>query len=145
MKIYTGCWFRAIPEEFIRVGISRGTPRGLKAGYRMFRALAPGPYFRSVSPQEYITKFSEQLKLLDPQLVVAQIEQICDGRTPVLCCYESAPKIHIGEQWCHRHLVAAFLEKHLGILVPEIDFEGTDFDRFAALRREGIDALSSIP
>lgn len=50
--IKTASWATKLPDDHLRVGISRGTPRRLPAGYRVFRSLAPGPWFNSVGIEE---------------------------------------------------------------------------------------------
>jgi hypothetical protein len=49
-KDIAGSWFVPLPPDHVRVGISRGVPRGTRAGYRRFTALNPGPWFNSVTP-----------------------------------------------------------------------------------------------
>jgi hypothetical protein len=55
----------------------------------------------------------------------------------VLLCHEHADDIQSGAKWCHRHLVANWLEDALGIVVPEV--EHPKLDRFACLRRFGLE------
>jgi hypothetical protein len=74
-----------------RVSIARYPPRGTPAGFRVFKALAPGAWFNSVG----------------------------NGSEPVLLCYEKPPFDEAN--WCHRRLAAQWLETSLGILVPEMD------------------------
>jgi hypothetical protein len=138
-KLYTACWFAPIPEDHIRIGISRGTPRGFPAGYRKFKLLMPGPWFNSVDPRTYIDLFNREiLMFLEPEQVVKEIDFLGCGKVPVMCCYEHAPKIQTGEQYCHRHMVAQWLEDRLSIEVPELDHP--NLDRFAHFRKLGIPA-----
>lgn len=137
--IKTACWFASVPDDHIKIGVSRGTPRGMPAGYRRYPALAPGSWFMSVGPAEYLTRFNaEILGPLDPAAVAAKLAALSGDKVPVMVCYERADKIEAGEQWCHRHLVAQWLEDRLGVTVPEVGFEGRPFDRFALLRKAGI-------
>ena len=136
MIIKTACWFAPIPQDHIRIGISRGTPRSFPAGYRKYAALCPGPWFNKVTPAEYLKLYGELLEQLNPEKVVADIAKLAGDKTPMLCCFESVPKIHSGEQWCHRHLVAQWLEDWLDISVEEFDHPG--LDRFAKLKALGI-------
>jgi hypothetical protein len=46
--------------------------------------------------------------------------RIADGRVPVLCCFE---KPNDPPNWCHRSLVADWIERTLGQPVREIGFE----------------------
>jgi hypothetical protein len=119
-QIKTSHWFAALPSDHARIGISRGTPRRMAAGYRIFRKLAPGPWFNSVSTEEYIRLYhTEILAPLDPHAVAKHLIELADGKVPVMVCFERAG----GAQWCHRSLVAAWLAEALGLLVPEYGFE----------------------
>ena len=64
--IKTGWWWAQIPDDHIRISISRGSPRGVDGGWRAYRALAPGPWFRTASPSQYLTLYAEILADLDP-------------------------------------------------------------------------------
>lgn len=135
--IFTATWFAPIPDDHIRIGVSRGSPRGFAAGYRKFKALFPGAWFNKVEPAEYLKRYDEEiLAPLDPQKTLDRIMELSGDKTPVLCCYEAAPKIQTGELWCHRHIDAQWFEDRLGITVPELDFP--NLDRFAKLKLLGI-------
>ena len=121
MSIKTGSWFARYPADHLIVGISRGTPRNLAPGHRMYPKLQPGPWFNSVSVEEYRRRYqAEVLDKLDPKAVAAELAALAGGRVPVLCCFE---RPHTG-QWCHRALAAAWLAEALGEPVPEFGFEG---------------------
>jgi hypothetical protein len=131
--ILTASWSAQLPAEATTVGISRGTPRG-RAGYRRLPALFPGRWFRSVAPQTYLRRYAEILARLDPASVRDRL--LTFGDMPVLLCFERAADIHSGQCFCHRHLVAQWLEDTLGMAVPEVGHPG--LDRFAHLRALGI-------
>jgi hypothetical protein len=79
MTIYTAHWqLKQWPQGHTRVSISRGSPRWLPAGsYKTYRALAPGKWFDSVSPQEYLDLYNaEILGKLDPRRVVEELEAL---------------------------------------------------------------------
>ena len=61
----------------------------------------------------YTERFNDQLRRLNPDRVLKDV-----GRTAILLCYEN---VHKGE-FCHRRLVAAWLEQRLGIQVPELPY-----------------------
>jgi hypothetical protein len=103
-----------------RIGISRGTPRGASAGYRMYRALAPGEWFHSVDYPEYYQLYMEQLGKLDPEQVYADLKALASPLEPVLLCFE-APPLH-REHWCHRSLVARWFKETLGLEVREFRY-----------------------
>src|ERR1700730_14197091 len=118
-QLKTGSWYAKIPDDHIRISISRGPPRGI-GGYRTYRELAPGPWFNSVPPGEYLTRYEQLLNALDPRETVSQIGALAGGKVPVLCCFETIAKIAAGETFCHRSLAARWLEHHLSITIEEI-------------------------
>ncbi len=120
MQIYTSCWFQYFGPG--RIGISRGNPRGLSAGYRLYKKLAPTrEILRECKEQpEYRRRFfSEVLEQLDPQQVLKDLEERSQDGLAVLMCFERAP-LH-ERNWCHRSMVAEYLQDRLGIEVPEWD------------------------
>jgi hypothetical protein len=131
--ILTASWSARLPRGATAVAISRGTPRR-SAGFRRLPALFPGPWFRSVAPQTYLRRYAEILARLDPVSVRDRL--LTFGAVPVLLCFERAADVGAGRCFCHRHLVAQWLEDTLGISVPEVGHPG--LDRFAHLRVLGI-------
>ncbi len=120
MDIKTGCWFVDLPEGHSKIGISRGVPRRMAAGYRVFRKLAPGSWFNSVGPDEYYHLYrAEILAVLDPRVIASELIDLARGGVPVMLCYERA---HTGT-WCHRAMAAEWLAETLGRPVPEAGFE----------------------
>ena len=55
-----------------RISIARFPPRGTPPGFRVYRALAPGPWFKSVDGDEYRRHYAAQLAALD-QPVTMQV------------------------------------------------------------------------
>lgn len=95
----TSSWFKYSGEGCI--GISRGLPHRVPRGYRLYRKLAPGPWFNSVSPEEYRCLFlAEILAPLDPQRVWDELHALVAPHEPVLLCFER------DREDCHR-LIAA--------------------------------------
>lgn len=119
--IKTASWFTKLPDDHARIGVSRGMPRGgASAGCRMYRKLAPGPWFSSVDVETYARLYqAEVLDRLDPHQVAAELQALAGGRIPVLLCFERAGT----STWCHRALCAAWLAEGLGAPVPEFGFE----------------------
>jgi hypothetical protein len=116
----TASWWTQLPPNHLRIGISRGVPRRLPAGYRIYRKLAPGPWFASVGTQEYYDRYMKEiLAPLDRQRVIAELTEMALGRVPVLLCFERPGD----RRWCHRSVAAAWLSEGLGRTVPEFGFE----------------------
>jgi hypothetical protein len=87
---------------------------------RIYRRVAPGPWFNSVDEAEYIRRYrTEILDRLDPRAVAGELAELAGDRVPVLLCFERPAS----DQWCHRSLVAAWLGDALGLIVPEFGFE----------------------
>jgi hypothetical protein len=127
--IATASWFVPLPPDATAVGISRGTPRGRSAFHRL-RDLELGPWFRAVSPTSCLKRYGEILNRLDASEIRERLLEY--GPMPVMLCFEHAMDIQAGRCFCHRHLVAQWLEDQLGIEVPELDHP--QLDRFTYLR-----------
>lgn len=100
-----------------RISIARYAPRGTPAGFRVYKALAPGPWFNSVTRDEYERRYALQLAALDPRQVYDELRALAGDAEPVLLCWERPP--FTDTNWCHRRLVAAWLEEALGEHVME--------------------------
>lgn len=94
------------------VSIAAGVPRGYKG--RQYKKLAPKywllmKYKKDGDQEFYIAHYYEEtLNKLDPQKVYNEL-----GEDAILLCWEKP-----GE-FCHRRLVAEWLEKSLGIPIFE--------------------------
>lgn len=115
-----------------RISTALFPPRFIKATeYKTYRPLAPGRWFKTASPREYIERyFNEVLRPLDPQQVYDELWQLAGGATPILLCYEKPPfsvpdrwweqdpaqdhKCDFGN-WCHRRIIAAWFKDGLGV------------------------------
>ena len=101
-----------------RISIARSTPRRMPAGFRIFKDLAPGPWFSQVNDAEYRKLFaSEVLKRLDPKQVWKELHDLVPGVEPILLCWETLEE---PDEWCHRRLVADWFKKELGESVVEL-------------------------
>lgn len=85
-----------------------------------YKALAPGGWFRSVSKPEYDRRFGAQLAALDPQKVWDDLHKLVHPHEPIILCHEVPPFTE--SNWCHRRIVAEWLERELGVEVRE-EFE----------------------
>lgn len=120
--IVTSSWFTPLPEDHARIGISRGTPRGAKPGYRRFPKLFPGRWFNScATAREFLDRYyAEILNPLDPAQTVEEILRLAGGRVPVLTCFEGMTP---NSGWCHRALISTWLFDELGMVVSELGYE----------------------
>jgi hypothetical protein len=99
-----------------RVNIARGA-RHVIPGFRIYRALQPGPWFNSVDDDEYCQRYAAILAALDPERVWHELHALAMPAEPILCCWEVPP--FTAQNWCHRRLVATWFNQTLGYDVPE--------------------------
>jgi hypothetical protein len=52
--------------------------------------------------------------------VLKDLAKLADGKIPTLLCFEPPPP---DAAWCHRGLVAAWLQDQLGVVVLEVGHE----------------------
>jgi hypothetical protein len=89
------------------VSIALKTPAWFRG--RRYPALAPRLDMLPMEEKEYWREYQAILDKLDPRQVYDDL-----GEDAILLCWE-APGV-----FCHRRLVAEWLEEHLGIEVPEL-------------------------
>jgi hypothetical protein len=58
-----------------RISIARYAPRNIPAGYRVYKPLAPGPWFNSVPEDMYRELYFDQLGHLSPPGVVVALHE----------------------------------------------------------------------
>ena len=107
-----------------RICIARWHPRGTPKGFRCFKALAPGDWFKKVERKEFLARYAEEiLGVLDPQQTYDKLVELADGTEPVLLCWEYPPFGPAATgHFCHRVLVAKWFKRTLGIVVPEVSW-----------------------
>lgn len=96
------------------VAISQGVPRWYKG--RVYKPLAPSwQLVRIKDENEYTIRYKQEvLSKLSQEQVIKDL-----GEDAILLCWEKP------EDFCHRRLVAEWLEEKLGIEVPELEKEKT--------------------
>lgn len=83
-----------------------------------------GPTLREVAPtysilheeshEVYTARFKKEvLAKVDPKMFVEVVERISQGTDVALCCFERP------DDFCHRHIVAEWLNEKLGLNVEE--------------------------
>tara|TARA_B100000768_G_scaffold69069_1_gene66477 strand:+ start:276 stop:620 length:345 start_codon:yes stop_codon:yes gene_type:complete len=103
-----------------------------------YKALAPNYKLinsfkkKLISEDKFIVLYKEQLSELNPKNVIEHLNFITGDFEPVLMCHCAKTK------FCHRHLVADWLEKELGVNI--VEFNVTDFER-----KQGYLKKKSIP
>lgn len=119
MKIYTSYYAKSkkIPADIVRISIAAKAPQ-----------YYDGIEYKKVSPKYgffmkwkenhdndfYVEHFySEVLSILNPKTVYQDLENLSGGKDCVLLCYEKST------DFCHRHLVADWLNKQLNLEIEE--------------------------
>ncbi len=102
-----------------RVGISRGMPRGVPAGFRRYAPLAPGEWLYTTEDQgEYRDKYFAQLGTLDPARVVGDLHRLAGScAVPTLLCFCNLRKMGA---WCHRTMAAEWITDKTGLATVEL-------------------------
>lgn len=124
MKIYTS-YFANLKnlekDDIVPIGICCYPPKWFKGPN--LRAIAPSPDILEKcksSHAEYEKRYrTEVLSLFkDATILLERISFISGGKDAALCCYEKP------SDFCHRHILAKWLEEQTGIKVEE--FEKTE-------------------
>ena len=87
---------------------------------------------KKISEDKFIRLYNDQLKELNPQNVVEHLNFITGDYEPVIMCKCAKTK------FCHRHLVAQWLEKELGIKIIEYNVPETS-------RKDGYLVKKKVP
>lgn len=118
MKIYTGYFARQ--KQYKEAGL---TLISIARSARYFSGLSYkdlAPTWEMINdPEEiYIPKYRAILSKLDPYNVISNLKGISGNNDVILLCHEK-----IGS-FCHRNLVAQWLNEKLNIEVKEFDISG---------------------
>ncbi|MDZ4726188.1 MAG: DUF488 family protein [Leptospira sp.] len=112
MKIYTSYFgfVKKLPETIIPISISRYA-RFWKG--REYKNLAPDPAIMNYSEERYSERFNAYLESLNIERVIEELLILSSGKDCALLCYEKP------EDFCHRKLVARWIQNKKGIEVSE--------------------------
>ncbi len=101
------------------LGISRGTPRrspGFR--YKLLRSLAPDNRVWAQEDRDaFEAAYLDQLDALAAETILADLQRIAGDHPAVLLCWEMLAE---PDEWCHRRLLACYIEEQTGIEVPEL-------------------------
>ncbi len=121
-RLFTSHWRnRELAElDTTIIGISRGTPRrspGFR--YKLLRSLAPDNQVWAQEDREaFEAAYLDQLDALAAETILADLKRIAGDHPAVLLCWEMLAE---PDEWCHRRMLAGWLEKQTGIVVPELE------------------------
>jgi hypothetical protein len=83
-----------------------------------YATLAPRPEWLKLSQGACTPLYAALLAKLDAKRVIEELTVLA-GDNIMLLCWEASLACRTGRAWCHRHLVARWLERETGILVLE--------------------------
>ncbi len=101
-----------------RISICLGRPWRAPPGFRVYRPLNPTWPMLKLPHEQYVPLYEAILAGLDPARVWDDLHQLAGDAEPHLMCFERWPLAE-GEH-CHRHQAAKWLERELGVEVPEL-------------------------
>lgn len=120
MRIYTSYFANKKKlEEFgiIPVSICLYPPRWFN-GIRI-KSVAPTSsilFAKNQTTERYVERFKDEvISRVDPRQFFENLKSICGGKDVALCCFEKP------DEFCHRHIVADWLNNSLGLSVCEFD------------------------
>ena len=122
MKIYTsyfGNMRRIMGNNLTPICIARGVPKFFYGA--KIQTVAPHSWMLggNISREEYIRAYWDKvLSRVDPNQFIEECQRLSNGKDVALCCYEKPT------DFCHRHILAKWLEEKLGIEVIEFDVIG---------------------
>ena len=122
MAIWTGCFHhqhQMIGQQ--AVSIARGQPRWMTPVSSDLR-LAPTPAMMKMEREDYIPAMLARLNRLDAHRIAREL----DGK--ILLCWEP-PGV-----FCHRRMVAEWLEAETGLVIPEWGYERDECPPWDQLR-----------
>ncbi len=123
------------PEMGYPIRTSRGAPKWFTYPYMNWDAVYPAYYMLSLEYDDYRPRYLRQLNDLGFEKLLGDLEfrseeyaKVNGGevRPLVLLCYEKLSKGP--DQWCHRSLLAEFLETGFGSPVVELGAKLEAFD-----------------
>ena len=126
MRIYTSYFgnIKKIQEAgILPICIARGVPKFFH-GISM-QEFAPYSFMLSgnLSREEYIDNYNKILAKLNPTKSLQSIYVLAHGKDVALLCYEKPT------EFCHRHLLADWLEKATGQKIEEFGVQGRPWEK----------------
>ncbi|AVV51445.1 DUF488 family protein, N3 subclade [Leptospira santarosai] len=116
MKVYTSYFanVRKLPEHIVPISIARYARywKGLK-----YFPLAPDADTLKMPLEEYTDRFLTKLSKLSVETVILELGILSEGKDFALLCYEKPG------DFCHRRLVAEWIEEKTGIKIEEYKAE----------------------
>lgn len=114
IKIYTSYFgqMKNLSKAGISIiSIARYSPRFYHGGVLL--EIAPTGAMLSMNDEEYKKAYREILRKVDVNKLLVKIQVLSKGKDVALLCFEKP------DVFCHRHLLAEWIQKSVGIEVTE--------------------------
>lgn len=147
IKIFTSCYNNCKSGNLVSISGDKGKSVGFNGN--SYTKLAPRKSFWSIwhdnigkidedkNNKYYMHEYYEKvLSKLDASEVVNELQQF--GDKIVLLCFEKE------NEFCHRHLVATWLERSLKIQIEEISITGEGIFKFLERNQKYVEQFNSI-
>jgi len=118
MEIYTSNFAkmeRLKKAGIVPVSIARYAPKGVSC-FSVIE-LAPRAEMLKMPEAQYLQEYEKILNNLNPSRILNRIQTYAGSNNVALLCYEKS------EAFCHRHLVAKWLNENLSLNVTEFEFQ----------------------
>lgn len=125
MEIYTSYFAKTkelVEEGILPIGVALIPPSFFT--YPNFACVAPTKsilfqYKSEPDEQRYIERYKNEVLVIlkDPQVFVDGLKAVSHGKDVALCCFEKS------DDFCHRHILAEFLNEKLGLNIREYQFK----------------------
>jgi hypothetical protein len=114
--VFTSCYARFQPEWGVPVAVTVGLPGWFPRGLHEWRTVAPFGLLEITDEAEFRRRYRARLHRLTPK-VLRELDELRAMYAPerlILLCFEAPGK------WCHRRLLAEWIEQKTGEEVPEL-------------------------
>jgi len=113
--LFTSSFSRFRPEWGVPVAVTVGLPGWFEPVYEVWRTVAPFGLLDLESEAEFRRAYRARLHRLTPKVLaeLADLQAAYEPAALVLLCFEAPGK------FCHRRLLAEWVEQRTGLLVPE--------------------------
>ena len=126
MEIYTS-YFGNIKElkkaGIIPISIARWVPKWYNGISLKNVAPTPSMLKEDITRDEYIARYKAMIKNVNAREFIENLSYFTKGQPCALLCYEKP------NEFCHRHLLAEYLNKELGLNIQEFNLTGKEIPK----------------